>query len=102
MSDDHAAHAISAYGSVINQTPHLDRIAAGGMRMDSVFCTNALCAPSRASILTGTYTHIDGVRTLTGEMVARQPTFISAVDSDGYQTAIVGKWQLGEGGIHDH
>jgi arylsulfatase A-like enzyme len=101
MSDDHAAHAISAYGSVVNQTPNLDRIAAGGMRMDSVFCTNALCAPSRASILTGTYTNINGVRTLTEEIDARQPTFISAMHADGYQTAIVGKWHLGEGGIHD-
>src|SRR5690348_638350 len=101
MSDDHAAHAISAYGSGVNQPPNLDRIAAGGMRMDSVFCTNALCAPSRASILTGTYTHINGVRTLTEEIDARQPTFISAMHADGYQTAIVGKWHLGEGGIHD-
>ena len=55
LSDDHAAHAISAYGSRINKTPNIDRIALGGMRFDSVFCTNSICTPSRAAILTGTY-----------------------------------------------
>jgi len=54
MSDDHASHAMSCYGSRINRTPHLDRIADGGVRLDSAFCTNSICAPSRAAILTGT------------------------------------------------
>ena len=52
MADDHAAHAISAYGSRINQTPNIDRIATGGMRMTNTFCTNSICTPSRAAILT--------------------------------------------------
>ena len=64
MSDDHAAHAISAYGSRVNSTPHLDRIAEGGMRLDAVYCTNSICSPSRASILTGTYSHINGVSSI--------------------------------------
>jgi arylsulfatase A-like enzyme len=64
MSDDHAAHAIFAYGSRINRTPHLDRIADGGIQMDAAFCTNSICAPSRAAILTGTYNHVNGVTTL--------------------------------------
>ena len=54
MSDDHASHAMSCYGSRINRTPHLDRIAEGGMRFDNCFCTNSICTPSRAAILTGT------------------------------------------------
>src|SRR5690625_5509745 len=58
MSDDHAAHSISAYGSRVNTTPHLDRLADEGSRLDAVYCTNSICTPSRASILTGTYSHI--------------------------------------------
>src|SRR5260221_10491040 len=61
MSDDHASHAISAYGSKINQTPNLDKIAAGGMRLERCFCTNSICTPSRATILTGKYSHLNGV-----------------------------------------
>ena len=62
MSDDHAAQAISAYGSRINRTPNIDRLADEGMRFDNTFCTNSICAPSRAVILTGKHSHINGVR----------------------------------------
>ncbi|MEL6980954.1 MAG: sulfatase-like hydrolase/transferase, partial [Actinomycetota bacterium] len=51
LTDDHAAHAISAYGSVVNTTPRLDELAADGARFDNCFVTNSLCTPSRASIL---------------------------------------------------
>ena len=61
MADDHAAHAISAYGSKINQTPNIDRIAKEGMRFTNCFVTNSICTPSRAAILTGKYSHINGV-----------------------------------------
>ena len=64
MTDDHASHAMSCYNSRINETPNLDRIAEGGMRFNNCFCTNSICAPSRAVILTGTYNHINGVTTL--------------------------------------
>lgn len=97
MSDDHAAHAISAYGSRINQTPHLDRLATGGMRFDSAFCTNSICAPSRAAILTGTYNHINGVTTLDTPLDNRLWTFPKALTESGYQTALFGKWHLGHG-----
>src|SRR5215475_15747276 len=64
MADDHAAHAISAYGSRINQTPNIDRIAAGGVRMTNCFCTNSICTPSRAASLTGQYSNKNGAYTL--------------------------------------
>src|SRR5579883_176299 len=68
MADDHAAHAISAYGSRINQTPNIDRIAAGGVRFTNCFCTNSICTPSRAAILTGQYSHVNGVYTLNDKI----------------------------------
>jgi arylsulfatase A-like enzyme len=96
MSDDHAAHAISAYGSRVNTTPNLDRIAEGGVRMDAVFCTNSICTPSRASILTGTYSHVNGVSSIYTEIDYRVPTFVEGLRGAGYQTAMFGKWHLGE------
>lgn len=100
MTDDHAAHAMSCYGSRINKTPHLDRIANGGMRFDNCFCTNSICTPSRAAILTGTYNHINGVTTLATHIDNRLQTFPKLLQSNGYQTAIFGKWHLGTGPKH--
>lgn len=97
MSDEHAAHALSAYGSRINTTPQLDRIAEGGMRFDNAFCTNSICAPSRAAILTGTYNHRNGVITLDTPLDNTLWTFPQQMQEDGYQTALIGKWHLGHG-----
>ncbi len=97
MSDDHAAHAISAYGSRINETPNLDRIAARGMRFDRAYCTNSICAPSRAAILTGTYNHVNGVTTLDTPLDNTLWTFPQALRDAGVQTALFGKWHLGHG-----
>jgi len=100
MADDHAAHAISAYGSRINRTPHLDRIAEGGMRFDNCFCTNSICTPSRAVILTGTHSHVSGVTTLATPIDNRLQTFPKLLQRAGYQTALIGKWHLGQGPTH--
>ena len=94
MSDDHAAQALSCYGSNINQTPHLDRLAEEGMLFENAFCTNAICAPSRASILTGKMSHLNGVRDNTDRFDGAQDTFPKYLRAAGYQTALVGKWHL--------
>ena len=101
LSDDHASHAISAYGSVVTHTPHIDAIAERGRRVDNCFCTNSVCTPSRASILTGMHSHRNGVTTLHSSFDASLPTFAGQLQTAGYRTGIVGKWHLGEGEGHD-
>ncbi|MGY5765053.1 sulfatase family protein [Brachybacterium sp. DNPG3] len=96
LSDDHAAHSISAYGSRVNRTPHLDRIADEGVRMDAVYCTNAICTPSRASILTGTYSHVNRAPSIYSQFDHRVRTFPQVLQEHGYRTALYGKWHLGQ------
>ncbi|MEX0286953.1 MAG: sulfatase [Paracoccaceae bacterium] len=101
MADDHASKAISCYGHGINQTPNLDRIGNEGMRLNHCYVTNSICTPSRAAILTGTYNHVNGVTTLDTPIDNTLPNVAKHLRTGGYQTALIGKWHLGEGKQHE-
>src|SRR4051812_46058403 len=94
MTDDHAAHAMSCYGSVVNKTPHMDRIANEGMRFDRCFVVNSICTPSRATILTGKYSHVNGVPVFN-RFDGSQPVVSRYLQQAGYHTGMFGKWHLG-------
>ena len=97
MSDDHTAQAVGAYATVLkplNPTPTLDRLAAEGITFDNAFCSNSICTPSRASIITGQYPHVNGVTDLTGRILPAKQTLPILFRQAGYQTAMIGKWHL--------
>ena len=95
FTDDHAPHAIERYGgSKINPTPTIDRLAEQGMLFDQSFCTNSICGPSRAVILTGKHSHVNGFMDNGNRSTADQQTFPKLLRGAGYQTALVGKWHL--------
>ncbi len=96
FSDDHALQAITAYGSPHIKTPNIDRIAKEGVLFKNAFCTNSICAPSRAVLLTGKYNHLNGQpdnRTTT-VMDTKQPSFPKYLQEQGYATSWIGKWHI--------
>jgi len=97
LCDDLRPDALGCYGSRHVKTPHVDRLAAGGVRFANAFCTTSLCSPSRASILTGLYAHAHGVRDNFTELPAALPHWPARLREQGYATAYVGKWHMGEG-----
>ncbi len=97
FTDDHAPHAIGAYGGLlkdVNPTPNIDRLAREGMLFRNSFCSNSICGPSRAVILTGKHSHLNGFMHNGNRFNAGQQTFARLLQQVGYQTAVVGKWHL--------
>jgi arylsulfatase A-like enzyme len=97
FSDDHAYQAISAYGDArkLVETPHIDRLAREGVRFDRCVVPNSICGPSRASVLTGKYSHLNGFYNNTNSRFdGSQTTFPKILRRAGYQTALIGKWHL--------
>jgi len=98
MSDDHTSTAIGAYGgrlASLNPTPTIDQIAKEGMLLENTFCNNAICSPSRATILTGQYSIVNGVTSLGGKVPKEQQYLAIEMKKAGYETAVIGKWHLG-------
>lgn len=94
MTDDHTTQAMSCYGGRLLNTPNMDRIANEGIRMDNCYAVNALSGPSRACILTGKFSHINGFTDNASTFDGNQQTFPKLLRNAGYQTAIIGKWHL--------
>ncbi len=97
LADDHTTQAITCYGGMLAElaaTKNIDRIAAQGVKLNNCFCTNSICSPSRATILTGQYSHINGVRCLDQAIDEGSVTFPKLFQQAGYQTALYGKWHL--------
>jgi len=99
MSDDHTSQAFGVYGSRLarlNPTPNIDRIALEGILFENAFCTNSICTPSRASIMTGQYSQTNGVQDLNGRLLAEHQYLAHEMKVLGYETAVIGKWHLKE------
>ncbi len=97
MSDDHTTQAVGSYGSrlaSLDPTPNIDFLAESGMRFDRVFCNNSICTPSRASIITGQYSQMNGVLDLNGNIPPEKQFLPMEMKKAGYQTAMIGKWHL--------
>jgi len=97
LSDDHTSQAWGIYGGILAdyvQNKSIDRLASEGMVLNNAFCTNSICTPSRGSILTGQYSHINQVYTLNEPLPRNHPNIARTLSENGYQTAIIGKWHL--------
>ncbi|WP_345271495.1 sulfatase family protein [Nibrella viscosa] len=95
ISDDHTSQAISAYGSKLAKTPNIDRIAREGAILYNNIISNSICGPSRATLLTGKFSHTNGYKFNEKVFDINQPVFPEELQKNGYQTAWVGKMHLG-------
>ncbi len=102
MTDDQRWDSMSCAGNPYLQTPNMDRLAREGAYFTNAFCTNSLCGPSRATCLTGKYSHNTGVRINEGTFPTDQETFLEAARREGYRTAFVGKWHNKQWGRDRH
>jgi arylsulfatase A-like enzyme len=94
MSDDHAPHGLSCYGSKLFDTPNIDRLANEGLRFTRAMGVNSLCSPARAALITGKHSCANGVTTNSQVFNNKQQTFPALLQAAGYQTALIGKWHL--------
>ena len=97
LSDDHTSQAWGIYGGILAeyaQNRNIRRLAEEGVTLDNCFCTNSISTPSRAAILTGRYSHRNGVYTLEDTLDTALPTIATALQASGYHTGLVGKWHL--------
>ena len=97
LSDDHTSQAWGIYGGILAdyvQNKSINRLASEGMVLNNAFCTNSICTPSRGSILTGQYSHINQVYTLNEPLPRNHPNIARTLSENGYQTAVIGKWHL--------
>ncbi len=97
LSDDHTSQAWGIYGGVLSdyvQNENIKRLASEGTVLNNAFCTNSICTPSRGSILTGQYSHINQVYTLSEPLPKGHPNIAKTFSENGYQTAVIGKWHL--------
>jgi len=97
LSDDHTSQAWGIYGGVLSdyvENSNIKRLASEGTVLNNAFCTNSICTPSRGSILTGQYSHVNQVYTLSEPLPTGHPNVAKTFSENGYQTAVIGKWHL--------
>ncbi|SHJ43162.1 Arylsulfatase A [Arenibacter nanhaiticus] len=97
LSDDHTSQAWGIYGGILEDyvvNDNIERLAQEGTVLNNVFCTNSICTPSRASILTGQYSHKNEVYTLNEPLPRNHPNLARTLSQNGYETAVIGKWHL--------